>query len=62
VGRVLLEPVFDAIVESGLKLFPGAAVSIALPDGDQVKGVAVAESDAARAEAPARGSGMVEPP
>jgi two-component system, NtrC family, sensor kinase len=45
------QPVFDAIVESGLKLFPGAAVSIALPDGDQVKAVAVAESDAARAEA-----------
>jgi two-component system, NtrC family, sensor kinase len=45
------QPVFDAIVQSGVKLFPGAAVSIALPDGDQVKGVAVAESDAARAEA-----------
>jgi two-component system, NtrC family, sensor kinase len=45
------QPVFDAIVQSGLKLFPGAAVSIALPDGGQVKAVAVAESDAARAEA-----------
>jgi len=45
------QPVFDAIVQSGLKLFPGAAVSIALPDGDQVKAVAVAEADAARAEA-----------
>jgi GAF domain-containing protein len=45
------QPVFDAIVQSGVKLFPGAAVSIALPDGDQVKGVAVAESDPDRAEA-----------
>jgi two-component system, NtrC family, sensor kinase len=26
------QPVFDAIVQSGVKLFPGAAVSIALPD------------------------------
>ena len=45
------QPVFDAIVQSGLKLFPGAAISIALPDGDQVKAVALAESDPARAEA-----------
>jgi transcriptional regulator with GAF, ATPase, and Fis domain len=45
------QPVFDAIVQSGVKLFPDAAISIALPDGDQVKGVAVAESDPARAEA-----------
>jgi GAF domain-containing protein len=28
-----LQPVFDAIVESGLKLFSGAAVAILLPDG-----------------------------
>jgi signal transduction histidine kinase/putative methionine-R-sulfoxide reductase with GAF domain len=46
-----IQPVFDAIVQSGLKLFSGAAVSIALPDGGQVKAVAVAESDPARAEA-----------
>src|SRR5215204_5595065 len=45
------QPVFDAIVRSGVKLFPGAAISIALPDGDQVKAVAFAESDPARAEA-----------
>jgi GAF domain-containing protein len=45
------QPVFDAIVQSGLKLFSGAAISIALPDGDMVKAAAVAESDAARAEA-----------
>ena len=45
------QPVFDAIVKSGSKLFPDAAISIALPDGDQVKAVAFAESDPARAEA-----------
>ena len=46
-----LQAVFDAIVQSGLKLFSGAAISIALPDGDMVKAAAVAESDPARAEA-----------
>ena len=45
------QPAFDAIVKSGSKLFPNAAISIALPDGDQVKAVAFAESDPARAEA-----------
>jgi signal transduction histidine kinase len=45
------QPVFDAIVQSGLKLFSGAAVSIALPDGGEVKAVAVAESNPSRAEA-----------
>jgi GAF domain-containing protein/sensor histidine kinase YesM len=45
------QPVFDTIVQSGLKLFPGAAVSIALPECGQVKAVAVAEADPARAEA-----------
>ena len=37
------QPAFDAIVKSGSKLFPNAAISIALPDGDQVKAVAFAE-------------------
>jgi GAF domain-containing protein len=46
-----LQPVFDTIVGSGLKLFSGAAVLITLPDGDKVKGAAVAASDPARAEA-----------
>jgi GAF domain-containing protein/HAMP domain-containing protein/anti-sigma regulatory factor (Ser/Thr protein kinase) len=45
------QPVFDAIVQSGLKLFSGAAISIALPDGDKIRAAAVAESDPARAEA-----------
>ena len=44
------QPVFDAIVQSGLQLFPDAAISIALPDGDHVKAVAVAEPDPVRAE------------
>jgi GAF domain-containing protein len=45
------QPVFDAIVQSGLKLFTDAGIVIALPAGDQVKATAVAESDPARAEA-----------
>jgi len=45
------QPVFDAIVQTGSTLFPNAAISIALPEGDQVQAVAVAESDPARAEA-----------
>jgi GAF domain-containing protein len=44
-----MQAVFDAIVQSGLKLFSGAAISIALPDGDRVKAAAVAEFDSARA-------------
>ena len=45
------QPVFEAIVGSGLKLFPDAAISVALRDGDMVKLAAVAEPDPARAEA-----------
>jgi PAS domain S-box-containing protein len=45
------QPVFDAIVRSGLKLFPDAAISIALPEGDKVILAAFAEADPARAEA-----------
>ena len=45
------QPVFDAIVQSGLRLFPQATISIAIRDGDMVKAVAVAEPDPARAEA-----------
>jgi len=46
-----VQPVFDAIVQSGLKLFPGAAISVALADGDKVRAAAVAEPDAGRAAA-----------
>src|SRR5215212_9091683 len=37
------QPVFDAIVQSGVRLFPGAAVSIALVENGMVKAAAVAE-------------------
>jgi GAF domain-containing protein/anti-sigma regulatory factor (Ser/Thr protein kinase) len=45
------QPVFDAIVRSGLRLFHNAAIMITLADGEQVKAAAVADSDPARAEA-----------
>jgi signal transduction histidine kinase len=45
------KPVFDAIVQGGLRLFADAAISVALPDGEQVRAAAVAESDSARAAA-----------
>lgn len=45
------QPVFDAIVQSGLKLFPGALVSVALRYGDMINAAAVASPDPARVEA-----------
>jgi GAF domain-containing protein/CheY-like chemotaxis protein len=45
------QPVFDAIVESGLKLFPGATVIILLADGDKVDAAAVAAPDPSGVEA-----------
>ena len=39
------QPVFDAIVQSGLKLFPGALVSVALRYGDTINAAAVAAPD-----------------
>jgi signal transduction histidine kinase len=45
------QPVFEAIVQSGLKLFPGALVSVALRYGDAVNAAAVAALDPARVEA-----------
>jgi len=45
------QPVFDAIVQSGLKLFPGAAIFIALPDGGKLHAAALAEADPVRAKA-----------
>jgi two-component system, NtrC family, sensor kinase len=45
------QPVFEAIVQSGLKLFPDAAVFIALPDGNKLRAAAFAEADPARAKA-----------
>ncbi len=40
------QPAFNAIVRSGLKLFPEAVVVISLPEGDQVKLAAIAGADA----------------
>jgi adenylate cyclase len=45
------QPVFDAIVQSGLKLFPGALISVALRYGDAINAAAVAAPDPARVEA-----------
>src|SRR5215468_621248 len=45
------QPAFDAIVRSGLKLFPEAAIMIGLRDGDLVRSAAVAAADPAGAEA-----------
>jgi GAF domain-containing protein len=45
------QPVFDAIVRSGLRLFQGAGIMITLVDDKQVKAAAVADPDPARAEA-----------
>ena len=39
------QPVFDAIVQSGMRLFSGAAIFIALADAQEVRAVAIAESD-----------------
>ena len=44
-------PVFDAIVQSGLKLFPDALISLAVRHGDMINAAAIAECDPERAEA-----------
>src|SRR6478752_3833641 len=45
------QPAFDAIVQSGLKLFPNALVIISLPDGNKVNIVAVDGADKADRDA-----------
>jgi GAF domain-containing protein len=45
------QPVFEAIVRAGLKLFPGAGISLALAQGDEVRAAAVADFDPTRARA-----------
>jgi hypothetical protein len=45
------QPVFDAIVQSVLKLFPDALISLALRYGDRINAAAVAARDPERAEA-----------
>ena len=44
------QPAFDAIVRAGLKLFPGAAVSIELPRDGEIAAAAIAAEDAAGVE------------
>ena len=44
------QPVFEAIVQSGLKLFPDAAVAVALPDDGQVSLAAIANLDPGHAQ------------
>jgi two-component system, NtrC family, sensor kinase len=39
------QPAFDAIVRSGLTLFPDAAIMIGLLDGDVVRNAAIADAD-----------------
>ncbi|MBV1699603.1 MAG: GAF domain-containing protein, partial [Hyphomicrobiales bacterium] len=45
------QPAFDAIVQSGSRLFPGAAVMISLPDGDVLRVAAIAGADQQSVEA-----------
>jgi GAF domain-containing protein/CheY-like chemotaxis protein len=45
------QPVFDAIVQSGLKLFPDATIMVTLVDGDQARAAAIADPNPARVEA-----------
>jgi GAF domain-containing protein len=45
------QPVFETIVESGLKLFPDAAILIVLPVGDKLRAAAFAETNPTRAKA-----------
>jgi GAF domain-containing protein len=44
-------PVFDTIVQSGLRLFPNADVFIALPENGKIRPVAMAVKEPSRAEA-----------
>jgi GAF domain-containing protein/CheY-like chemotaxis protein len=45
------QPVFDAIVQSGLTLFADATITLALAEGDHAKLAAVADHESARVEA-----------
>ncbi len=44
-----VEPVFEAIVQSGVRLFKGAAVAVSRPVDGEVRSVAIAEDDRQRA-------------
>ncbi|MCG6876342.1 MAG: GAF domain-containing protein [Betaproteobacteria bacterium] len=41
------QPVFEAIVSSGRRLFPGALITVARPDGEFVRAAAIAHDDSA---------------
>jgi signal transduction histidine kinase len=43
-----IQPVLDAIVQSGIRLFECAAVTIVLPEGEKARAVAIADSDPER--------------
>jgi hypothetical protein len=45
------QPVFDAIVRAGLRLFPNAMVAVAIPEGAKVRAAAIATDDPAVTEA-----------
>ena len=45
-----VQPVFEAIVTCGTRLFADAAISVTLPEGDKARAVAVAGLDQGRAE------------
>ncbi|MGE0851615.1 MAG: GAF domain-containing protein, partial [Hyphomicrobiaceae bacterium] len=45
-----VQPVFEAIVTCGKRLFADAAISVTLPEGDKARAVAVAGLDPGRAE------------
>ena len=45
------QPVFEAIVQGALRLFPNAAIIVALPEGDKLRAAAFAASDPADAQA-----------
>jgi signal transduction histidine kinase len=46
-----VQPVFEAIVQSGVRLFEDAAMAVVLPDGDKIRAAAIAEGDATRVDA-----------
>jgi GAF domain-containing protein len=45
------QPVFEAIVQSGLNLFSDATIQVSLADGDKIRLAAVADREPARADA-----------
>jgi signal transduction histidine kinase len=46
-----VQPVFDSIVQSGVRLFEGAAMAVVRPEGNEVHAAAIAEGDPERVAA-----------